>query len=85
MAKPGESKMDERLRWMSENVQGAYNARHPAGHIKVSADDHCTNSGTCILVFCYMEALGKVFLGGKTWASQTFPGIRRTMYARFRQ
>lgn len=63
VAKP-ERKMDKRLRWMSENVQGAYNARHPVGHIKDGGDDHCTNSGTCILVSCYMEALGKVLLRG---------------------
>ena len=72
MAKTGESKMDERLRWMSENVQGAYNARHPAGHIKDGGDDHCTNSGTCILVFCYMEALGKVLLKGNHGSGRRF-------------
>src|SRR5262245_35860536 len=65
MAKPDESKMDQRLRWMVENVRGAYNARHPAGHIKTGGDDHCTNSGTCILVCCYMEELGKVLLAGE--------------------
>ena len=72
MAKPVEDKMDQRLRWMSENVQGAYNARHPAGHIKDGGDDHCTNSGTCILVFCYMEALGKVLLAGKHGPGRRF-------------
>jgi len=49
MAKPGESKMDERLRWMSENVRGAYNAKHTAGHIKDGGDDHCTNSGRAFM------------------------------------
>ena len=72
MTKRGESKMDERLRWMSENVQGAYNARHPAAHIQNGGDDHCTNSGTCILVFCYMEALGKVLLAGKNGPRRRF-------------
>ena len=72
MAKPGEGKMEKRLRWMSENVQGAYNARHPDGHIKDGGDDHCTNSGTCILVSCYMEALGKVLLSGKHGPGRRF-------------
>jgi len=72
MTKPSESKMDQRLRWMSENVRGAYNARHPAGHIKDGGNDHCTNSGTCILVCCYMEALGKVLLAGEHSSSKRF-------------
>jgi hypothetical protein len=25
---------------------------------------YCTNSGTCVLVSCYMEALGKVLMRG---------------------
>jgi hypothetical protein len=54
--------MDKRLRWMEENVNGAYNARHPKGHPK--AGDYCTNSGTCIIVCCYINALGKVLLKG---------------------
>ena len=72
MAKRVEDKMEQRLRWMSENVQGAYNARHPDGHIKDERDNHCTNSGTCILVFCYMEALGKVLLAGKSGPRRRF-------------
>jgi hypothetical protein len=48
---------------MTENVMGAYNATHPPGH--PSAGKHCTNSGTCIIVFCYMNGLGKVLLKGK--------------------
>ncbi|HEX6187607.1 MAG TPA: hypothetical protein VFZ40_05985 [Pyrinomonadaceae bacterium] len=72
MAKPREGKMDQRLRWMSENVHGAYNARHPDGHIKEGGDDHCTNSGTCILVSCYMEALGKVLMRGKDGPGRRF-------------
>jgi hypothetical protein len=47
---------------MSENLNGAYDARHPPSHS--SAGKHCTNSGTCILVCCYINALGKVLLKG---------------------
>jgi len=47
---------------MTENVTGAYMARHPEGH--PNAGKHCTNSGTCIIVCCYMNALGKVLLRG---------------------
>ena len=54
--------MDRRLRWMTENLNGAYTARHPEGHPR--AGDHCTNSGTCIIVCCYINALGKVLLKG---------------------
>jgi hypothetical protein len=62
MAKAREDAMEQRLRWMTENVNGAYMARHPEGH--PSAGDHCTNSGTCIIVCCYINALGKVLLKG---------------------
>jgi hypothetical protein len=62
MAKAGEDLMDQTLRWMTENLNGAYNAVHPDGHPK--AGNHCTNSGTCILVCCYINALGKVLLKG---------------------
>jgi hypothetical protein len=55
--------MDRTLRWMCENLEGAYTAKYPAGHTK--AGKHCTNSGTCVLVCCYIEALGKVLLKGK--------------------
>lgn len=58
MAKRGEDRMDQRLRWMTENVEGAYNAVHPKGHD--NAGEPCVNSGTCILVCCYINALGKV-------------------------
>ena len=47
---------------MSENLNGAYTACHPAPH--PSAGKPCTNSGTCILVCCYINALGKVLLKG---------------------
>lgn len=62
MAKVREDAMEQRLRWMTENLNGAYMARHPEGH--PSAGDHCTNSGTCIIVCCYINALGKVLLKG---------------------
>ena len=42
---------------------GAYEAVHPPGH--PTAGKPCTNSGTCILVCCYMNALGKVLLKGR--------------------
>lgn len=47
---------------MRENLGGANNARHPAGH--PHAGDHCTNSGTCLIACCYINALGKVLLRG---------------------
>jgi hypothetical protein len=62
MVKVREDQMDQRLRWMTENLNGAYMARHPEGH--PSAGKHCTNSGTCIIVCCYINALGKVLLKG---------------------
>jgi hypothetical protein len=41
---------------------GAYGAIHPQGHPR--AGKPCTNSATCIIVFCYANALGKVLLRG---------------------
>lgn len=61
--------MAKRLTWMKENVEGAYYARHehnpncPQDHVDPTG--HCTNSGTCIIVCCYMEGLGKVLNKGK--------------------
>ena len=54
--------MERRLRWMTENLNGAYMARHPERH--PSAGKPCTKSGTCIIVCCYINALGKVLLKG---------------------
>ena len=62
MAKSVEDTMDKTLRWMGENLDGAQRAVHPAGH--PNAGEHCTNSGTGILVCCYINALGKVLLKG---------------------
>ena len=62
MTEAREDPVERTLRWMTETVEGAYNARHPQGHPK--AGTHCVNSGTCILVFCYINALGKVLLTG---------------------
>jgi hypothetical protein len=56
--KPSEDDMDQRLRWMQENVEGAYHAVHPLGH--PHAGNHSVNQGTCIIVFCFINALGKV-------------------------
>lgn len=68
--------MDKTLRWMDENLEGAYTATYPAGHAK--AGKHCVNSGTCILVCCYINALGKVLLkGGPTsWKRRDFKRFR---------
>jgi hypothetical protein len=70
MAKPGEDAMAQRLRWMEENVDGAYHARHPKGHDEEGG--YRTNSGTCILVSCYMEALGKVLMRGTSGPGRRF-------------
>jgi hypothetical protein len=64
--KPGEDDMDQRLRWMRENVLGAYHAKHE--HNPSPPKDqsgHCTNSGTCIIVCSYINGLGKVLWKGK--------------------
>jgi len=57
-----EDLMDRTLRWMCENLHGAYTATYAPGHPK--AGQYCVNSGTCILVCCYINALGKVLLKG---------------------
>ena len=62
MTKVREDAMEKRLRWMWENLNGAYMAQHPEGH--PCARVYCTNSGTCIIVCCYINALGKVLLKG---------------------
>lgn len=62
VTKAREDAMEKRLRWMWENLNGAYTARHPEGH--PGAGRHCTNSGTLIIVCCYINALGKVLLKG---------------------
>src|SRR6185295_19528402 len=58
----GEHLMDRTLRWMGENLSGAYDAKYPSGHPK--SGEHCTNSGTAVLVFCYINVLGKILLKG---------------------
>lgn len=69
MAKQSKDTMERRLRWMKENVEGAYYARHehnpncPQDHVDPTG--YCTNSGTVIIVCCYMEGLGKVLKRGK--------------------
>jgi len=82
MARVCQDAMERTLRWMIENLNGAYLAKHPEGH--PSAGNHCTNSGTCILVCCYINALGKVLLKGgppKRGASR----IPRPDFVRFQQ
>jgi hypothetical protein len=78
MTRANEDAMDKRLRWMNENLLGAYMARHPDGHPK--AGGHCTNSGTCILACCYINALGKVLLKGAPPQ-----GTQRRDFARFNE
>jgi hypothetical protein len=76
MTNAHEDAMEQRLRWMTENLNGAYNARHPEGH--PNAGGHCTNSGTCIIVCCYINALGKVLLkGGPSRRSHPRPDFAR--------
>ena len=62
MTSAREDTVERALRWMTENLKGAYMAQHPEGHPR--AGTPCTNSGTCILVCCYINALGKVLLKG---------------------
>ena len=38
----GEDAMEQRLRWMMENLNGAYTARHPKGHPKTGSVGHET-------------------------------------------
>jgi len=71
-----EDKIVERtLRWMTENVRGAYNAQHPPGH--QNAGGHCVNSGTCLLACCYINALGKVLLKGGPTDKSSRPDFLR--------
>lgn len=62
MQRSHEDIVERTLRRMTENLMGAYNATHPPEH--PHGGTHCTNSGTCILVCCYINALGKVLLKG---------------------
>jgi hypothetical protein len=55
---------------MSENLSGAQRAVHPPGH--PNAGTHCTNSGTGIIVCCYINALGKVLRKGQPGDSERF-------------
>lgn len=62
MTRAHEDTVDRTLRWMTENLMGAYESTYPPGH--EHAGRLRTNSGTCILVCCYISALGKVLLKG---------------------
>jgi len=68
-----EHPMDRTLRWMSENLAGAQRAVHLPGH--EDAGKPCTNSGTGIIVCCYINALGKVLLKGQGKDHQRFKGF----------
>lgn len=54
----GEDLMDRTLRYMRQNLEGARAARKQNGA-------YCTNSGTGVLVCCYINALGKVLDKGQ--------------------
>jgi len=62
--------MDRTLRWMTENLRGALTAEHPPGH--KNQGRHCTNSGSGILICCYIDALGKVLTKGEKGSSVRF-------------
>ena len=82
MSKTKEDALERTLRWMTENLNGAYTAKHPEGH--PSAGYHCTNSGTCIIACCYINALGKVlFKGGPPKRGPA--GYRRRDLERFQK
>jgi hypothetical protein len=82
MTKLKEDAVGRTLRWMTENVHGAYTAKHPDGHPNVG--HHCTNSGTCIIICCYINALGKVLLKGGP-SKQGPAGYRRRDFERFQE
>ena len=52
-----EDLFDRTLRWMGENLDGANRAVSPHGHPR--AGTPCTNSGTAIIVCCYITHLGR--------------------------
>ena len=81
MTRAREDAVERTLRWMTENLNGAYIAKHPEGHPR--AGYHCTNSGTCILACCYIGALGKVlWKGGPLKGDKQFS---RRDFARFQK
>lgn len=74
----GEDLLDRTTRWMTDNVQGAYTAVDPKdGGFRV-------NSGTCLLVCCYVNSLGKVLLKGGPPKSQGGQRVRQD-FERFRE
>src|SRR5687767_3586737 len=68
-----EDLMERTLRWMGENLGGAHRATHPPEHR--AAGTPCTNSGTGIIVCCYIDALGKVLLRGRGGVENRFRGF----------
>src|SRR3972149_5673120 len=80
---PTEDLMDRTLRWMSENLSGAQRAVHPPGHKK--AGTPCTNSGTGVLVCCYIDALGKVLAKGQRGTQKRFQTFVRECMLDFLQ
>ena len=82
MANQQEELLDQTLRWMLDNLQGAYTAKFPKGHPK--AGQPSVNSGTCILVFCYINALGKVLLKGGPPRRRGGKNVRQD-FERFRE
>lgn len=82
MIKAKEDAVERTLRWMTENLNGAYTAVHPEGH--PNAGHHCTNSGTCIIACCYINSLGKVLWKGGPPKKGT-PESGRRDFERFRK
>jgi len=72
----GEDTFDQTLRWMRANLSGALNAVYPPGHPQ--AGDHCTNSGTGTLICCYIDALGKVLMEGRSDNRKHFDAFLQT-------
>lgn len=65
-----EDLLDRTLRWMRENLDGANRAVHPAGHSNEGKP--CSNSGTAIIVCCYINVLGRVLKKGKGRDNERF-------------
>lgn len=82
MAIGQEDAMDRTLRWMMDNVLGAYTAVYDPTHPRKG--DFCVNSGTCLLVCCYINSLGKVLLKGGPPKSRGGVSVRRD-FERFRE
>jgi hypothetical protein len=77
-----ETPLEQTARWMLDNVRGAYESVYPPGHPAVG--EFRVNSGTCLLICCYANALGKVLLHGGPPVERDGKRIRRD-FERFRE